>query len=82
MTDEQKRKRSYWPALVVMLPLFYVLSVGPAVKLIVALDLAGYDSEWLNEPLTMFYWPLAWGYDNNEMAEAFFDWYLELWVEF
>lgn len=56
----------------VLLPLLYVLSLGPAVML---LERGRVDAEFWN----WFYGPLRWLYDQAEFIQPFLDWYVELW---
>lgn len=79
MTNQPKPKRSYWLAMVVALPVFYLFSVAAAAKLHWSLDSAGYDVEWLWEAYLIYSLPIKWIYGQNEVTEAFFDWYFGLW---
>ena len=75
-THHQREPRrgslAVWVAIVVIvLPVLYVLSLGPGVWL----DNHGY----LSDAADMIYWPLDKLYDQWQPAHAFFDWYVELW---
>lgn len=75
-TDERTRRGwGVWIAGLVLLPLLYVLSIGPAAWL---LD-HGYMSEPVEEALTVFYTPLVLVYDSNQTFEVALDAYLSLW---
>jgi len=55
-----------------LLPMLYVLSVGPADYLVRSGNING-------ETVRTIYWPLAWLYDSWEPIQPLFEWYLELW---
>ena len=59
-------------ALFILLPVLYVLSVGPAVYL----ARRDYVSR---EAVHAFYWPLAWLYDSWELIQPLLEWYLNWW---
>ena len=79
MTDpaDRDRRGKFLPAAAALLalPLLYVLSLGPAVKLTEAGLIAGPVEGWL----TRFYVPLAWLHERYSPAQAALDWYLMLW---
>ncbi len=56
----------------VLLPLLYVLSVGPVVMMV---DRGGMDREFW----TWFYAPLEWLHSHVEFVRPFLEWYIELW---
>ena len=81
MTDnENDRPRSsltvWLTVAVVLLPVVYVLSVGPIVGYVVANPNV---SNQTKARIMFFYAPLAWLYDNSESAKAAFDWYFAFW---
>jgi hypothetical protein len=63
--------------LIMLLPLVYVLSVGPAVWL----QMNGYLSESVEDALEVIYLPLAWLVMNSEWAEAMLMAYLSLFTD-
>ena len=82
MTEQlEERRRPSITSLVAfflfILPMLYVLSIGP----VVALVDAGYISRGgqLLEFLRVVYQPLQWCHDNVEWATPLFEWYFELW---
>ena len=79
--NEERRKRwsgCYW--WIALLLVSYVLSVGPVAKACFALEAAGYDLQFLDAPVGIFYSPLVWAGDHNEPFGSFLHWYLyDLW---
>jgi hypothetical protein len=72
----QPCKAGSWPlaaiALIVLLPLFYVLSIGPAIWL--------HHRDLIPElPLTAIYWPLEWLADAMPTISAPLVWYVDVW---
>ena len=59
----------------VMLPLLYILSVGPAAFIYDRLD----DNSWQAATLSAIYAPLAWVCERSEQAEQMISWYMKLW---
>ena len=57
-----------------MLPVVYVLSTGPAVWLISRGYLDDDAARW-------FYTPLEWLAERSEMIQGWFQWYVSLFVE-
>jgi len=65
-----------WTGIVaLLLPVVYVLSLGPAVWLH---DRGGLGSE-MNEFIRLTYSPLAWLRENSEVCRHVLDWYVGLW---
>lgn len=56
----------------VLLPVLYVLSVGPVIMMI---ERGGTDAEFW----AWFYTPLEWLHEHVEFTRSFLDWYVELW---
>lgn len=56
----------------VLLPLLYVLSVGPVIMMIERDNLEPEFWEW-------FYGPLEWLHEHVEITRPFLDWYVRLW---
>jgi len=56
----------------VLLPLLYVLSLGPVVMMI---ERGGMQTEFWE----WFYWPLQWLHEHVEFVRPFLEWYVELW---
>ena len=56
----------------VLLPIIYILSVGPAVRMAYAMD-------WPTPFIEIPYAPLIWVYENSDSFESFIDWYLRLY---
>jgi hypothetical protein len=75
MTDEtQKSKSSWWAVvLVLLLPVLYVLSIGPVVRIV---DRTG--SKTAKAAVADFYAPLGWLHKNTS-ANGLIDRYLDLW---
>jgi hypothetical protein len=60
----------------VLVPLLYVLSIGPAAWLVNTGRLNGEDGS----PAYRFYSPIIWTADNCRPVEASLEWYFSLWV--
>ena len=74
MNDEKTRSTGAWGVgAVVILPLVYVLSVGP-----VAAFVEHYHVSYLRSSLAKFYAPVEWLYDHTPLKGPF-DSYLSLW---
>jgi len=58
-------------AAILLLPVAYVLSVGPAVWL--------FDHGYLGEWASVIYAPLVHLYENCKPVAAALDWYIQLW---
>jgi len=61
-------------SLVVLVPILYVLSVGPAVMLV---ELTGTEDE-LGPALNVVYYPVVWLYENTLLEEPI-EAYVALW---
>ena len=59
---------------VIVLPMIYVLSYGPASWLV-------QHSYMSIRVFTVAYWPVNWICSHNEMASAIVEWYELLWVD-
>ncbi len=55
-----------------LLPLLYVLSLGPAVMIYVGSGVGG-------DFLDVFYYPLEWLRDNTPLEKPL-EWYVDLWI--
>lgn len=82
MKKPAKRERGSGAALVlvlavvvVLLPLLYVLSIGPAAWLVNTGRLNGDEGS----PTYRFYSPIIWAADNYEPIEQALGWYFSLW---
>ena len=64
--------------LLVLSPLAYFLSIGPAVWL----NMNGYMSESVTEGLTVFYLPISWLAEHSTAFGQLLTWYLRCWVGF
>jgi hypothetical protein len=64
----------------VLLPLFYVLSVGPVGWAADSAERAGLISNngWIDKGLTLLYFPLGWLHNNTPLKEPL-DSYIKLW---
>ena len=60
-------------AVVLLLPVVYLLSTGPAFWL----EVRGYAAD---EHVSTIYRPVLWIIDRSETCDAALDWYLSLWV--
>ena len=76
MNDEKQKRRSGWYWWALLLPVIYVLSYAPVVKVYFELETAGYNVEWFEAPIVIIYAPLDWAWGNIEPAGQFFDWYM------
>ena len=77
MNSESKRSRSGAAvalAMVILLPILYVLSVGPAVMLV---ETTGTENE-LGPILEVFYFPVVWLHENTPLRGPL-DAYVKLW---
>lgn len=77
--ERQKETRAQPLAVIIivvllMLPVFYVLSVGPAVWLISQGYLDDGAARW-------FYGPLEWLAERSEMIRSCFQWYVSLFLD-
>ena len=76
--DPDKRRSRSGPALVLvivlLLPVLYVLSIGPATVVIVA---TGENDELIAVARTVYY-PVIWLHDHTPLADPI-EWYVELW---
>jgi hypothetical protein len=74
-SDQQRGRSSALTAslivAVVVLPILYVLSVGPAAWL----HMNGY----VGDGIQLVYGPLRYVYENSAVAQQVLDWYLGLW---
>jgi|GEM_PF-1506207 len=61
--------------LVLLLPLFYVLSIGP----VIALEARGYLEIEEDSPIVYFYWPILWSAESFQFVEGLLEWYADLW---
>ncbi len=77
MKDGEARQSSLdlFLAVLVALPLFYVLSVGPVVKVATLLDK---DGDVVTTPLKTFYTPLLIAHDRTPLRKPL-EWYVKLW---
>jgi hypothetical protein len=81
MADNQEssarnRAPAFVAALVIGLPLLYLLSTGPVLFVMTKTSLLGSWVSW--ELVAKFYWPVEWLYKNTFMKEPL-DLYLQLW---
>lgn len=75
-TDRPRSSLAVWVAIVcIILPIAYVLSVGP----VVWLRQSGYVAPAICEVIELPYWPLAWLRDHLGPAGDVLDWYVDLW---
>ena len=56
----------------VMLPVLYVLSLGPVIMMVERGGMA--PDFWAR-----FYWPLEWLHEHVEFVRPLLDWYIKLW---
>ena len=78
----EDRKRHVWPlivALLIGLPVLYVLSWSPAELLVMKLG----EPEWLVVPGKAFYAPLAWSQHHipepvNQWNQAYDQWWIDI----
>lgn len=56
----------------VLLPVLYVLSIGPVIMMI---ERGGMSAEFW----AWFYGPVRWLHQHVEFSRPFLDWYVELW---
>jgi hypothetical protein len=61
--------------LAILLPVFYVLSTGPVLMLVVSVP--ALDRNF--EPILAVYAPLDYVYRHSEPVREFLDWYIHLW---
>ena len=54
-----------------LLPIAYVLSIGPAVWL--------YDRGWLPDAVIVVYWPIEALHNYSSICREALDWYVALW---
>ena len=73
-SGERPRSGVWWVSWLIIIPLLYVLSVGPVAKLAEVLR-----SRRLQGMATVVYSPLRLVYFNSSAARHFFDWYLGIW---
>lgn len=73
-TTAPKRGWSLVIILVVVLPVLYVLSSGPVLKLVMVTHT--FDTTWVQHFLKTFYAPLDWLYHESKWFRAFIDAYL------
>jgi hypothetical protein len=75
----EQRKKPLWPwiaALLIGLPVLYVLSRGPVEWLYVW----GYLPNWTVAPMMTFYSPISWILENGpQPLKDVIHWYLDLW---
>ena len=76
--DEQnsRRRAAVWIALGVLIPVFYVLSIGPVCWLLIRFG--GRLSNPAVSVLSCFYWPVEWAGDNWSWFGGFLLWYINL----
>jgi len=78
MNSESRRSRSGAAlalVMVILLPMLYVLSIGPAAMLV---QMTGTEQE-LAPVLQVFYFPVIWLHENTPLREPL-DAYVELWI--
>ena len=77
--DEPRGKRSAIVVAVIamtFLPVLYVLSIGPAAWL----ERNGYlEDSTLHDIVTIFYFPIAWLYDQSATFATLLDAYMNFW---
>lgn len=61
--------------LMIVLPLLYMLSIGPAVWL----ESRGHIDAPEDSAIVKFYWPLHWLIERSGPAMTVFDWYVGFW---
>ncbi|MCA9028673.1 MAG: hypothetical protein KDA86_25935 [Planctomycetaceae bacterium] len=77
-SDENDRAKGGipWVTVVLVMPIGYVLSIGPIIIL--------YGAELIPEPVEGFlafvYKPLEWLYEGNDSVRLFLDWYMGLFA--
>ena len=77
MSDKRKRGWGTWIAAVVLLPALYVLSIGPAARLILARP-----APPVAISLTVaFYTPLIVACDSTKPTREGLQWYVSLWAD-
>jgi len=76
---EEKKKASgnWWWALLLALPVMYVLSIGPVARIYQEFEKGDYDILWLGDVLTSFYFPILWMIKNNEQMADLIMMYLK-----
>lgn len=80
MNDEKQKRRSGWYWWALLLPVIYVLSIGPVTKIYVEMEQAHLNTEWIKPCFYRFYAPLHWANRNSTWVDQFFDWYIDdLW---
>ena len=68
--------------LLLTLLVLYVLSVGPAVVVVViCVEFGSHPLQWVIEAFRLVYWPLIDLSGRSAAAEQFFMWYVGLWRE-
>jgi len=70
-------RRSMWPivAVLMLLPVLYVASIGP----VVWMDNRGHIPEWSRGPLEALYAPLEWVLSKSQTLDHWFERYVDLW---
>ena len=79
MTAEPRRRSSWagWSAAaLVLLPVLYVLSIGPIVKL----ESSGFESDWFWYAAEVFYAPVNWLADQNALFRDWLTYYADIWA--
>jgi hypothetical protein len=69
------RAAAWVVGLAILLPVFYVLSTGPVIKLVMTLPVV----ERYAEPILAIYAPLDYLYRHSDAVHEFLDWYIHLW---
>lgn len=82
MREKRSSSPGFIPAVVllvlVLLPLVYVLSVGPVACVLVNLQIE--QHHWAMQAAETFYFPLISLVAENETLAPYYEWYLSFWV--
>lgn len=76
--DEPKNRRhtTVWIAFVLMAPMFYVLSIGPVVRMLTR----GGGVLSFRGPFGVIYGPLLWAANESTWVGVLLDWYVRLFL--
>lgn len=77
MSDErQKPSWIFWATVTLSgVPVLYVLSLGPLA------GMSKFLPQWMNNTLSVIYWPLRWVYENGPSPiHRALDWYISLFT--
>ena len=74
MTDRKKPGVAFWASVVVVVPLLYVLSTGPAIWF------CGHtDSDALDEAVLTIYAPIEWLYETSPAFAELWEPWRDIW---